>query len=234
MKAKYPGNEDERQRALDSYQILDTESEEAYDDFTFLASQICETPIALISLIDKERQWFKSKVGLNVDETSRDLAFCAHAILKNEVLVVPDATRDNRFADNLLVLEDPKIRFYAGAPLYTPDGFNLGTLCVIDRAPRQIDKKHVASLNALSRQIVAQLELKKALSTITTLSGLLPICSYCKQIRDNNDSWHGLESYITEHSDAEFSHSVCPSCHEEKVIPDLDALKKSMDESSKE
>jgi GAF domain-containing protein len=228
LKAEIPPNEEQRLKALEQYEILDTIAGKNYDDFTFLASQICQTPIALISLVDSERQWFKSKVGLDPDETSRELAFCAHAILKDEVMIVPNAEEDKRFADNDLVMYEPKIRFYAGAPLKNPDGFNLGTLCVIDQIPRELSSDQIASLKALSRQIVARMELTKAYKAIKTLEGLLPICSYCKKIRDDNNYWHQIEQYISEHLDVKFSHSVCSSCHEKEVLPEMEFLRKSL------
>lgn len=162
MRAELPKDEAARLEALRRYAILDTGAEQAYDDLTRLAAHIAGTPIALISLIDEHRQWFKSRVGLDVSETPRDQAFCAHAILKpEETLVVPDATRDRRFTDNPLVTGGAGIRFYMGTPLLTPDRQPLGTLCVIDKQPRQIEPERVFALEILSRQVVVQLELRR-------------------------------------------------------------------------
>lgn len=153
--------EAERLAALRRYQILDTPPEAAFDDLTAIAAAICGTPIALVSLVDDERQWFKSAHGLPVSETPRSQAFCAHALTSRALLEVPDATADARFADNPLVTGDPHIRFYAGAPLVTADGQTLGTLCVIDTSVRTLDPGQRAGLEALARQVVAQLELRR-------------------------------------------------------------------------
>jgi signal transduction histidine kinase len=159
--APLPQNEDERLAELLSYDVLDTEAEQLFDDLTVLASQICETPIALISLIDPNRQWFKSRVGLDAEETSRDIAFCSHAILQDDVFEIPNATLDPRFHDNPLVTGAPDIRFYAGAPLITPSGHAIGTLCAIDSKPRKLTETQKASLQTLSKSVVAHLELKR-------------------------------------------------------------------------
>jgi len=158
-----PANEEARVIALDKYAILDTDPEQFFDDLTLLASHVCNTPIALISLVDEDRQWFKSRVGLNASETSRDIAFCSTAILQTDVFVIPDALADERFRDNPLVVSDPHIRFYAGAPLINEDGYALGTLCVVDRAPRELAPEQKEALKALGRLVLAQLEFRRNL-----------------------------------------------------------------------
>jgi signal transduction histidine kinase len=159
--AAIPENEQARIQALLQYEILDTEAESVYDDFVKLASYICQTPIALISLVDPTRQWFKATVGCSASETSRDIAFCAHAIHQSDVFVVPDTLTDQRFVDNPLVTGDPHIRFYAGAPLTTPEGLSIGTICAIDREPRILSPEQISALEKLARQVVAQLELRR-------------------------------------------------------------------------
>src|SRR5580765_3474893 len=152
-----------RVAALQKYAILDSEPEQAFDDLTLLASYVCKTPIALISLIDENRQWFKAKVGISAKETSRDIAFCSTAIQQRDVFVVPDATQDERFSSNPLVVSDPKIRFYAGAPLVNEDGYALGTLCVIDQTPRELEAEQETALKALSRLVLMQMEFRRNL-----------------------------------------------------------------------
>jgi two-component system NtrC family sensor kinase len=156
--APIPGNDDARLLTLHEYGILDTLSEQAYDDVTALAAFVCDTPIALISMVDKDRQWFKARVGVEADHTRRNESFCAHTLISRETLVVEDSLLDTRFADNLLVLGDPRIRFYAGAPLVAPDGHVLGTVCVIDTKPRVLSAGQIGALEALSRQVMSMLE----------------------------------------------------------------------------
>lgn len=164
MKAPLPDTETERLQALYRYQILDTLPEEGFDDISLLASQICDTPIALVTFVDSDRQWFKSRHGVTVSETPRDVALCAHAILDTDLLIVPDALADERFTDNPLVTGELGFRFYAGAPLVTETGEALGTLCVIDRKQRELTTSQTDALQALSRQVMVQLELRRALA----------------------------------------------------------------------
>jgi len=201
-------DEKARVQALHKYKILDTDPEKAFDDLTILAAHICQTPVALISLIDSDRQWFKSRVGIDVTETPREVSFCAVAIQQPNLFIVPDATKDPRFSANPFVVSDPKVRFYAGAPFTSSDGLPLGTLCVVDVVPRQLTPSQERALLALSRQVQAQFELRKnlmdlrtaleerdraeaerdrtivelqhALDHVQRLSGLLPACSACK------------------------------------------------------
>jgi two-component system cell cycle sensor histidine kinase/response regulator CckA len=156
-----PENEKKRLKVLWQYDVLDTVPEAMFDDLTELAAGICEAPIALISLVDEKRQWFKSKFGTTVNETSRDVSFCAHAIKQTDLFIISDAAKDERFANNPLVTSDPKIRFYAGAPLITPDGYALGTLCVIDKVPRELRSEQKQALRILARHVVSQLELRR-------------------------------------------------------------------------
>jgi hypothetical protein len=158
-----PENEAERLNTLRGYEILDTHPEDRFDDLTRLAALICSTPISLISLVDEDRQWFKSKTGVEVCQTPREDAFCAHAIMSPELFLVPDATQDPRFATNPLVLGELHVRFYAGAPLTAPNGHHLGALCVIDRVPRELSREQQESLRILSRQVMAQVILGKNL-----------------------------------------------------------------------
>jgi two-component system sensor histidine kinase/response regulator len=166
MIALLPSDEAKRLGALHRYDILDTEPEPAFDDIALLAAQICGTKIAMISLVDRERQWLKSKIGITTNGTPREVALCAHGILNPEVLVVEDTLADQRFAENPMVTGEPKLRFYAGAPLMTSDGHALGMLCVNGSEPRTLSPEQKAGLQALSRQVVAQLELRRSLADL--------------------------------------------------------------------
>jgi len=161
MSVEISKNESHRLSVLWQYEVLDTVPEEVFDEMADLAALICEAPIALISLVDEDRQWFKARVGTTLKETSRDISFCAHAILGTEIFIVPDATKDERFKHNPLVTTKPKIRFYAGAPLITPDGHALGSLCVMDKVPRKLREPQKQALQTLARHVVTQLELRR-------------------------------------------------------------------------
>lgn len=160
---KTPENEFIRLKALKEYSILDTLPEEEYDDITKLASRICETSISTISLIDEKRQWFKSKIGLSATETNRNDSFCAHAIIEpDKIFTVKDSRLDSRFSDNPLVVGEPHVIFYTGVPLVSPEGLPLGTLCVIDDQPKELNEEQLVALQALSNQVVSLFELRKS------------------------------------------------------------------------
>lgn len=214
-----PDNEAKRLEALRRYRILDSAPEQEFDDPVQIASFVCETPIALITLLDSNRQWFKAGVGLNITETPREHAFCTYTILGEETMIVTDATLDVRFASNPFVTSAPHIRFYAGAPLIDREGNALGSLCVIDRHPRHLTPGHYKTLEALARQIVQQLEMRQtstdlatALANIKTLNGLLPVCAYCKGVRNDAGYLKSVESYLDTHSKTDMSRCICPKC----------------------
>lgn len=225
MQAPKPSNEGQRLAALRDYRILDTASEQVYDDIARLAAYICRVPIAMISLVDESRQWFKSRLGLLEQETPREISFCAHTILAPKPLIVPDALDDARFADSPLVSEEPHIRFYAGFPLVNPDGAAIGTLCAVDRKPRRISGAQQQAMEALARQVMALLELRRvsarlanALEQVKTLRGLLPMCAWCKRIRDDQGYWTKVEAYLQANTDADFTHGICPDCMEKERL----------------
>ncbi|MGD9742620.1 MAG: diguanylate cyclase [Dongiaceae bacterium] len=167
-----PPNETERLAELLQYRILDTDPEDAFDRVTRLAAKVMGAPIALVSFVDKDRQWSKSRYGLEADETGRASAFCAHAIMESKIMVVDDATADPRFRDNPHVVADPSIRFYAGAPLRSPKGNNLGTLCIMDKAPRTLSREDQGLLADLAAVVMDEVELRSRAST-DSLTGVL-------------------------------------------------------------
>lgn len=168
--ASKPKDEEQRLNALKALNLLDSMPEDEFDQIVQMASYICDTPIALISLVDENRQWFKAKKGLKEEQTSRDLAFCAHAILSDSLFVVEDSKKDERFFDNPLVVNESHFEFYAGAPLYSPDGFAIGTVCVIDTKPRKLTDTQLQYLNVLSRQVTQLLELRLNLKKLEKLN----------------------------------------------------------------
>ena len=163
LKAPIPPDEEQRMKTLREYQVLDTPPEAVYDDIAHVCAGVCDTPIALIALIDGTRNWFKARVGVDEEltESPRDISFCGHAILREEIFEVTDAVIDERFSDNPLVAEAPHIRYYAGAPLITPDGFKLGTICAIDVRPRRLSEAQRDTLAALSRLVMRQLDRRR-------------------------------------------------------------------------
>ncbi len=162
IRPEKPANEAQRQALLDSYRILDSEDEQAYDDLVTIAASICDTPIAAISLLDKDRQWLKARIGLDTRQSARDVSFCGHVVLDpSRTLLVPDAQADARFHDNPLVTGDLGVRFYAGAPLLAPDGQALGALCVLDDKPRALSAMQQDALRALARQVMYLMELRR-------------------------------------------------------------------------
>lgn len=166
MDTAAPSQEAARVAALDRYAILDTEPEQTFDDIVILASFVCKTPIAMLSLVDDRRQWFKSKVGVQIRETPKDISFCSHAIQQEDLFIVPDTLKDPRFKENPMVVGEPHIRFYTGAPIINEEGFALGTLCVIDRQPRELDSEQKEALWALSRLALGQMELRQNLGLL--------------------------------------------------------------------
>jgi len=213
-----PADESARLEALRKLQLLDTLGEEAYDSITELIAEVLDMPIALISLVDEDRQWFKSKIGLDRQSTSREVAFCTYNILDDDMLIVEDALEDERFATNPLVLEDPNIRFYAGSPLHAPSGHRVGSLCVIDNKPRTLDSRQLRILEALGKQVdslfkIRQIshELHQSRQLNRDLKRLLPICTICGRVKQADD-WAELEEYIQSNTSEQLSRQVCPDC----------------------
>ncbi len=226
MSSPLPSADEIRVAALREYQIMDTPPEQAFDDISRLTSYICGTPIATVTLLDMERQWFKSKIGLTASETPISESVCASAIRQKNLFLIPDLEKDERFSHYACVIGDPHLRFYAGAPLITPEGVPLGTLCAIDRVPRDLTAEQKDALMALARQVMMALELRLTVTALDVaqaerraaedearqLRDLLPMCAWCRKIRDDEQLWLGVEEYLTTHTDTRFSHGICPTC----------------------
>lgn len=224
--APLPLNEAERLEALRAYDQIDASGQQALDDIVTIAGEVCGTPIAAVTFIDEHRQWFLARRGLAVDTTPREQAFCGYTILDTAPFVVTDAQADPRFADNPLVLQEPHIRFYAGAPLITPAGHELGALCVIDQRPRELTSGQITILEALEGQVVTLFELRRtsrqladALSRVRTLADLLPVCSWCRKVRDDKDYWVSVETYLREQAGSMVTHGICPTCAASQFDP---------------
>ena len=225
--APKPVNEAARLRSLSEYRILGTKPEQAFDNITMMASEVCQAPIALISIIDEKRQWFKSRVGLDAPQTNRDISFCAHTILDSKPMVIEDALFDEKFKDNPLVQKEPHIRLYAGFPLKTDINHRIGTLCVIDRIPKSLTNTQYKVMQGLADQATMLLELRRrSLSLLDEFckmhdrGGLITTCSYCKSIRDNQGEWQSFEHFLMRHSTLNFSHGICDQCME-KHFPEV-------------
>ncbi|HET9133428.1 MAG TPA: GAF domain-containing protein [Gemmatimonadales bacterium] len=218
--APLPPNELVRLAALRDYAIVDTDPEATFDDLAFVASAVCDAPIALVTFIDEDRQFLKARIGVDFSETRRNEAFCAHAVAEDvPLLEVPDATFDPRFQDNPFVTGDDGIRFYAGATIRAEGGEALGTVCVLDTKPHDLTDRQREVLLRLGRQATTMLAYRRvsrqlfdALSEVKTLAQLLPICSFCRRIRQDDDYWADLNEYLRVHADSQLSHGICPDC----------------------
>lgn len=206
-------NEIKRQSAVEILKVLSDSHQAEYDDITSLIGLICDVPISAVSILDNDRQWFKSSVGLEATETPRSWAFCDHAIRQTGPLIVEDATKDARFLDNPLVTGDPHIRFYAGAPLVVAEQ-PIGTLCVIDRQPRSLSDNQLKALETLRNSVVRLIENARAVELLSQLQEIVPVCAWCndsvKVSSASGEAWISLQDYI--HSTAKISHGICEHC----------------------
>jgi diguanylate cyclase (GGDEF)-like protein len=225
-------DEEARLKNLASYDILDTLPEQAYDDIVRLAAIICGTPMGFITMVDRDRQWFKATLGLDVAETPRDISFCAHTLHSpDQLLMIDDVRSDSRFADNPLVTGAPHIRFYAGAPLVTPENHVLGTLCVADRVARALNSTQQEALLALSRQVVAQLELRRQLKELQHSERRLEEALARLEVLSSTDSLTGLcnRRTLDEKLKAEFERAQRYSLDLSLLMIDVDRFKQVND-----
>jgi len=219
MKQTRNSNDSPGMATLREYYVLDTVAERVFDDVTALAAYICDVPIAMISFGDETRQWFKSKVGINEQETPREAVFCAQTILHPEPLIVNDACADARFAGNKLITEEPQIRFFAGFPLVSPAGYSLGALCTVKRAPHQLSERQQTAMKYLSRQVMTLLELRRLSARMAqTLENMMPqseqrqVCCLCHRVHDQAGEWVTPEVFLREHLQSDVHPVVCPDC----------------------
>ncbi|NCG22173.1 MAG: GAF domain-containing protein [Rhodobacterales bacterium] len=203
-------HEQHRIETLELYDIIDTASEDSFDKLVKLAALVCEMPISLVSLVDEDRQWFKARVGLVPQETSREIAFCNHAIQQDDIFIVADAQKDSRFATNPLVTLDPNIRFYAGAPLKMKNGQNIGTLCVIGKEASTLSPTQLEALSTIRDSVVTLIEFRRSVKRLSLLKSLLPVCAWCQSVSLKNGEWQPLMEYIQ--NGTPVSHEICPSC----------------------
>jgi len=236
-----PGDETRRLQTLREMRLLDTPPEERFDRVTRLAKELFSTSIALVSLVDADRQWFKSRQGLDAEETPRDVSFCGHAILDDKIMVVNDAEKDERFCDNPLVCGDPSIRFYAGYPLAAPDGSRVGTLCVIDDEPKDISKEQLQLLRELGRMVEEELIAANdstidPITKISNRNGFLAIADHlltlCERKREPStlmmfhlEHLHSLEErhgrYEGDTVAVELAHLLAASVRESDIVARL-------------
>jgi len=213
------GNEPRRLAALKEYHVLDATAGKAYDGITELAAHICNVPITLISLKGDPRPVFRSKAVLGKHGAAACQSFCLRMISSRVPLIIRDALKDKRFANCKPVTRSPRLRFYAGFPLVDSEGAEIGTLCVMDQRPRRLATTQRRVMQALARKVVLLIELRRvsthlanALAQVKTLRGLIPICAWCKRIRDDDGYWSQVEAYFHAHADVDFTHSICPKC----------------------
>ncbi|EDM78574.1 GAF domain [Plesiocystis pacifica SIR-1] len=213
-----PAHEAARLAALRQYAIVDTEPEPRYDEIARIVARAFDVPMAFISLINEDRHWTKAGIGYS-GSIARDITFCTHAIEADEVLLVPDATQDERFAANPLVEPEGGVRFYAGAPLVVPGGHRLGTVCAVDVRPRTPKRELLVLLGALARQVVELLELRRrskrlaeSVENARTLGELIPICAQCRKVRRDDAFWSSLEGYMSDRAGTRFARGRCSEC----------------------
>jgi GAF domain-containing protein len=228
---RQPAPEQARLDALRRYGILDSEPERRFDDIAKLAAAALDMPIAMVSLVDEDRQWSMATVGIARGEVPRAQSFCTHAITQDWSLVIEDASVDARVHATTLVSGATQARFYAGAPLITPEGHRVGTVCVIDKTPRTLARRELDILSGLARQTIELLEhrltaarLGEAQQRLQTMATLIPICSHCRKVRDEGNHWLTLERLVQAKTGSRFTHGICPDCVREHYPAAADEL----------
>ncbi len=231
MSSPDPNDDNARMLELESHEILDTMPKRENHDIALLTTEICQTKMSTLAMLDREQKWHKSKVGISKEWMPRDFSICLHMIRGEEPFIVPDTQKDDVFCKIGMVRNPPHVRFYAGVPLINENGFALGTLCAIDTDPKTLDDYQVWALQSLARQVVLLLELRRkslrlektlgekeaAKAKNKALASMLPICCCCKKIRDDQDYWYQVEDYISQHRDTTFTHGYCPDCHKAAI-----------------